>query len=411
LLHKARVQTVPSAREAADPESAAPERRPFPAAPPPRRLRRFLGNVALVVASVAVTLLAAELALRVFGDDEGTLFVKDPAVGHRYVAGFAGRRFVPEAGRDVFLRFNRLGYRGPDRDPAKPAGTRRIAVLGDSFVASVGVEEADTMVAELETRLAAATGAHWEALNFGVSGYSTAQSLLTWRHVASRFAPDVVVLCFYVGNDPLDNSRKLSDFYRPYFDLAPDGTLVYRPMSVARASLNAWLAEHSQLYVWEKQKTRMLRDRLKRRRKSIVGVAVPTRTADVFDTRPSPDMAEAWAITEALLATLAREVTATGARFVLVAVPAFPEESDRAWQRLVTDVGPEKAARYDRDHPERWLARVAAAHGIPLVPLLPAFRAVPDPSALHLQEFHWSERGNRLAAETVAASLTGTAAP
>lgn len=406
------MRTAPTAPDVPEPTSTTKaEGRRFPAVPP-RRVRRAGASAALAVASVVVTLLAVELAVRLFADDEGTLFVKDPAVGHRYVAGFAGRRLVPEAGREVFLRFNRLGYRGPDRDFAKPPGTRRIAVLGDSFVASVGVEEADTMVAQLETRLdAASPGARWEALNFGVSGYSTAQSLLTWRHVASRFAPDVVVLCFYVGNDPLDNSRKLSDFYRPYFDLGPDGALVYRPMSVARASLNAWLAEHSRLYVWEKEKTREFRDRLKRGRKFVVGVAVPSRTADVFDTEPAPDVAEAWAITDALLGTLAREVTASGARFVLVVVPAFPEESDRAWRRLLADVGAAKAWRYDREYPERRVARVAAGDGIALVSLVPAFRAVADPSALHLHDFHWNERGNRLAAETIAAYLSGGRAP
>jgi hypothetical protein len=363
-------------------------------------VRRLAGNLTALVLGLLGALLALELGVRLFSDEARPLFQKHPIVGHRYIPGFAGRRWVEEARREVLLRFNGLGFRGPDRGEAKPPGVRRVAVLGDSFVASVGVEEQETRVAQLEQRLNRDGSGPWEVLSFGVSGYSTAQSLLVWREFARRFTPDVVLLCFYVGNDPMDNDRRLSDYLRPYFRLDASGALVQEPWSGERASLNAWLSEHSRLYEWEKQVTRQVRDRF-RHASSSTAVGTPPHAADLYDREPPPLMTEAWTITAALLATLAREVQASGARFLLVTIPELAQVSDDAWRRLLDAVGPERARRFERERPDATLTRIAAAHDIPILSLTPAFRAVPQPAPLFLQEFHWSAAGNRLAAEAV----------
>ncbi len=55
-------------------------------------------------------------------------------------------------------------------------------------------------------------------LNFGVSGFGTAQELLLLRDRVLAYHPDLVVLAFLTGNDIVDNSRALtSDPRRPYF--------------------------------------------------------------------------------------------------------------------------------------------------------------------------------------------------
>jgi GDSL-like lipase/acylhydrolase family protein len=371
-----------------------------PTSAKPRR-GAVLGSLALAVASVALTLVALEIGLRLFDTETRLLFVKDSGLGHRYIPGFAGRQYVDEAGRSIDLRFNRLGFRGPDHDESKPPGVRRIAVLGDSFVAAVGVEEPDTMVARLEAMLSEASpGTRWEVLNFGVSGYSTAQSLLVWRSIASRFEPDVVVLCFFLGNDPLDNSSRLSRYFRPYFHVDAAGQLVEEPFARTRASLNGWLDEHSRLYVWEKEKTRQVRGRFAHADGG--GDADdPGRRLVIYDTQPDPPMREAWAISEALVAALAREVTATGARFVVVGIPERGQILDAEWARLEAGAPAGRGARYQRGYPDEMLDAIGTSHGIPVLSLTPAFRGDPHADALLLQGFHWSERGNALAAQTV----------
>ena len=67
-----------------------------------------------------------------------------------------------------------------------------------------------------------------EVLNFGVSGYGTAQSYLLLRQHVQSYGPDLVVLAFYNGNDVADNSIVLStetQKSRPFY-LIRDGRLV-----------------------------------------------------------------------------------------------------------------------------------------------------------------------------------------
>ncbi|HEX2254259.1 MAG TPA: SGNH/GDSL hydrolase family protein [Thermoanaerobaculia bacterium] len=95
---------------------------------------------------------------------------------------------------------NRLGYRDRDHETAKPAATFRVVVLGDSIAAGWGVEDyADTFPARLETELVR-RGVPAEVLNFGVTGYNTAQAVETLAARALAFDPDLVVLAYCLND-------------------------------------------------------------------------------------------------------------------------------------------------------------------------------------------------------------------
>jgi len=363
--------------------------------------RRWLARSAASLAGIAAALALLEIGLRWFADSGPSLFVRDTLVGNRYQPGFDGEPWIEEAGRHVRLRFNRLGFRGPDRDLAKPAGVRRLALLGDSFTVAVAVDEQDTMAARLEDELNRDGESRWQVLNFGVGAYSTAQSLLVWRHFARQFAPDVVVLAFYNGNDLWDNDARLTNFPRPYFRLAAGGGLELEPVSAARAGTSNWLNRHSRLYVWQKDKVAALRNAWRSREDA----APPA--AEIHDSAAPPPYPEAWRLTEALIAQLAREVAAAGARFVLVAVPTHEQVVDQYWEEMLRDVGRERAATFRRDHADERLAALAARAGFAFVALAPALRAAPDPRATHFGKGHWNEDGNRIAAEAVHRHLAG----
>jgi len=363
------------------------------------RARRIVANAGISVLSVALALLALEIGLRLFSGQQAPLLVRDAIVGQRYQAGLSGRRFIPEAGREVELRFNRLGFRGPDRPFAKPPGVRRIAVLGDSFVAAVQVDEADTMVAQLERRLnAPGAASRWEAMNFGIGGFSTAQSLLTWRHFARQFHPDIVLLCFYNGNDLWDNDRALTSYPRPYFRLDAAGNLHEIPLSPLQVSGTRWLNEHSRLYVWQREKIAILRGLFR----SAVDRA--PSVAPIFDSDPPPLYTDAWRLTEKLVATLADEVRSSGAQIVLVDIAEQDEFVDDYWRKVVDTAAP--TVKLDRGYPEKRLGRVATRGHFPFIPLVDAFRAAPHPEQLHFHwQGHWNEAGNHLAAATIFARL------
>lgn len=63
-------------------------------------------------------------------------------------------------------------------------------------------------------------------VNFGVSGYSTAQEYVMLESTAARYRPDLVLLQFTNANDVKNNSAALEEVKgRPYFTLSADGSL------------------------------------------------------------------------------------------------------------------------------------------------------------------------------------------
>lgn len=346
-----------------------------------------------------------EIGLRLFSDDGVSLLIKDLELGYRYRRNFSKTIHMAESGENVSLRFNRFGFRGPDWESSRRPGVARIAVLGDSFVAAMAVNESDTAAARLQDRLNRESGSRQvEVLNFGVSGASTAQSLITWRSVVSSLQPDVVLLCFYNGNDLSDNHPQLSSALRPYLRLNEAGELTRHPDPSWRWRWGQWLAEHSHLYVWQRSKMQGLRDRLR----SATNTVPPGLRC--FDTHPPDPYPEAWRLTEALIGALAREVVDQGARFVLVAVPSHEQVIPEAWQALLDRLSAEEKARYRSDEPDRRLRELADRLGIEFVSLLPVFQRSAKQLPLFFENRgHWNEAGNDLAAAEMARALNANA--
>ncbi|HBL31754.1 MAG TPA: hypothetical protein DD490_33440 [Acidobacteria bacterium] len=95
---------------------------------------------------------------------------------------------------------NRLGYRDRDHAEAKPPGTFRIVVLGDSVGAGLLVERTEDTFPALLERLLRERGLPAEVINLSVSGYNTLQEVETLKERGLRFQPDLVLLA-YVLND------------------------------------------------------------------------------------------------------------------------------------------------------------------------------------------------------------------
>jgi lysophospholipase L1-like esterase len=92
------------------------------------------------------------------------------------------------------VRINSQGFRDREFTLEKPAGTIRIAVLGDSVVWGHGIRIEDTFPKQLEELLAERAVGRYEVLNFGVSGYSLQQEVEQFLVRARRFHPDIVIL-------------------------------------------------------------------------------------------------------------------------------------------------------------------------------------------------------------------------
>jgi len=106
-----------------------------------------------------------------------------------------------------WVEINDLGFH--DRDRQASNDKYRILFIGDSFVEGRQVDTESLFTVRLEKRFAQ-EGKKIETINGGVLGTGTAYQYVLWKEF---FEPNVkidhVVLCFYMGNDLVDNNADL----------------------------------------------------------------------------------------------------------------------------------------------------------------------------------------------------------
>ena len=160
------------------------------------------------------------VALALAADQAIRLTLEPPAASDRHwylntvqyhpILGWSGHpNFVGmRDGRPV--QTNSLGYR--DREPAAGASDGRPGVLflGDSFTwgDEVGLDERYTSLLEASCWEVCDRLPAIRAINHGIIGYGTAQSLLNYLLHRRLWPPhDVVILAVYTGNDLNDNAE------------------------------------------------------------------------------------------------------------------------------------------------------------------------------------------------------------
>lgn len=148
-------------------------------------------GIAAVVSAIAI-----EIWVRSAWDDsrgKPGFFLSDPVRGQRlgsnYDGWFAG---VP-------AHTNSLGFRDTrEYSLAKPPGTFRIVVLGDSVTFGHGALNETSYPFLLEQRLHEwRPDVKWEVWNLGIPGYNTAQELAYLNEIGERYAPDLVIVGFF----------------------------------------------------------------------------------------------------------------------------------------------------------------------------------------------------------------------
>jgi hypothetical protein len=390
-------------------------------------MKRFVVPVALLLGSLLLAVGGAELALRATGFSFPSFWQHDERAGSRLRPGAEGWSLSEGS---AYVKVNSRGLRDREHALPKPSGVYRIAVLGDSYAEALQVDLEETFWWRLARRLEACgfqPGKRIEAVNFGVSGYGTAQQLVTLRLRAWDYAPDLVLLAFFPGNDVRNNSRALErEKERPFFVLR-DGALVLDDSFTADAS---WLdsretgrrrapLHHLRLY----QLMRKVRaGNLEPRHNTPIAAAVadggkPTlslseRGLDENVLREPTDAAwrEAWAVTEALVVAMQRESGAHGARFVVAVLSnagaVYPDPAVR--RRYAEFLGVN-----DLLYPERRLRELGERRGIEVVTLTEDMQRHADATRTYLHGFantrlgfgHWNQAGHALGAELIARRL------
>ncbi len=325
------------------------------AAHPARRL-------AVAAALCAALLAGAEAGLRAAKIGAPAWHRPDPLLGWtlRPFAGSHGAQYG---------EVNAFGQRDNRHCQDKLEGVYRVAVLGDEHSEAPGVRLRDAWWHQLPARLDAcgyAPGKKIEVLNFGVSGYSTAQESLVLETAVMRYRPDLVLLQLSAGKDIRENSRALATRVdRPFYWLDDRGRLrldvsfLERPdferRSQFRYELAREIADHSRL-------VRVLAG-------MTVAGSAHAGAPPALDAPQDARWQDAWRVTGAILARMRDFSRRNGAAFVVVAVPGDARTGSR-------------------------IGSFGARNGIPVIPV-------------HARSGEWTPEDHRAAAQGAAAGLCG----
>jgi lysophospholipase L1-like esterase len=384
-------------------------------------LSRLAANLALLLLATVATLLLCELVLRALGVSYTVYVWTDPITGVSHIPGVKSPARSDGGSK---IEINDDGLRGPDATLAKPPGTYRLALLGDSFIEAFEVPYDSTVGEVLERRLSALRGTPVEVLNFGVGGYGTAQELLTLRHKVWQYSPDLVILAVTTGNDISDNYRPLkqSDFV-PYFMYQGDRLVLDTTFLSARGyrSRAAWtrrmltVVQHSRLaqVVNRVRKVRRKDERQERNAEARPEEELGLR--DEVQVPPAtPEWKEAWRVTEGVLRLMGEECRARGTPLALVTltrgIQVTPERDKK--ERFLRGLGAE-----DMYYPERRIAALGEREGIPVLNLAPSMAQEAEKRQVYFHAYrttpgvgHWNVEGHRAAGERIAAWLAEGAA-
>ncbi|MGE5640956.1 MAG: SGNH/GDSL hydrolase family protein [Clostridia bacterium] len=397
-------------------------------------MKRILGFVVGAALTVVICLGVGEVALRAMGFSAPVWYRPDAQLGWSLRPGAKG--WFTFEGRG-FVQVSPAGFRDRTHDLRKPKNTYRVAVLGDSYAEAMQVDFKSTFWWQLQEKLQACApkDVQVEVMNFGVSGYGTAQEAIQLERTAIRYEPDLVLLAFTNGNDLLNNSRKLeTEKDRPFYTLDAQNNLRLDDSFAQSADFHArsepWL-EYSRIAADRFRIVQMAHQAKKTLAalKAKAGTAQATEKAprtlpgvepgtDASVLAPPRDATwqEAWAVTEALITRMNAFSKKHGAGFALTTIPyAAQVNPDRDLRRNLQDA----LGVSDLFYIERRMAALGQQQGFTVIPLAYEMQKRADSDGVYLHGFrnvalgtgHWNEAGHKMAAELLSQRLCGEAFP
>ncbi len=264
--------------------------------------------------------------------------------------------------------------------------SNRVIVLGDSFIEGFGIADSN----RLSNLLSKKTGR--EFLNFGCSDFSTTQEYLVYKHLASGFAHNTILISLLPINDFYDNDlearRGLYDGmvrYRPfYIKQKNDYSLQFSDRSFQQATFNkeGYFKKHNR---FNGTVARFLRantywfhilDYFRHKRKADI---LYKNNYSGFVNYTAEDFERFCFILNQI------KLAAPEKRIILFTIPVATE-----------------IKRYKSDGQNKLAPQLAAFcknSNIEFVDLLPVFASAPEQSYFLSCDPHWNEAANQLAAE------------
>lgn len=303
---------------------------------------------------------------------------------------------------DVEYRSNSAGARDRERDRT---GAGRILFLGDSVVEGYGVDEEFRITNRLETLL------NTEVLNFSSSEHFGPLNLeLLYEGLASDWQHDHLIIGLLPANDFHDNDSEVwankydtdKSRYRPYY--SADGGVMYVTAKPDDGATMKQLVEANGSMARAKA-AQINERRMRRENRGVLQHGIDVikylswTPGFVYEIQKLRQLKQSYSgyrdFTEVqlrnVLGSLTRMVEKATTNGIRVSLVVFPYPADYS-------LGPDDNRLTPRL--EQW----ADEQKIDMLDLLPEFKD--QPSMTHTCDSHWSNEGNRFAADAIARWLS-----
>jgi len=297
-------------------------------------VRRIAIPLVLITASVLVFFAGLEIALRLINHPrtEAKILCLDAIIGNVYCPNL-NERLDNLYGSTQQVSTNSLGMADREYPLAKPPGTLRVALLGDSLTASLYLPQEHKFKTLWEQALTRSLGRPVEIMNFAVDGMGTWEQLQMFHLRARPFQPDVVILGFFWGNDTWNNlASRDRGRANPLKDEYAEPGWLMRTRVAHRAGIR-WMWNNSAAFQFlDRLKARIQTQQSYERAQEAAKAAAATPAAAAPAT-PAPTQndpayawnAEAWQLTRELLLKLKAETQAAGSALLVFQLPMLAQ--------------------------------------------------------------------------------------
>jgi len=363
--------------------------------------KRVLQIAPLMILSVFAALAILEVVVRLIEMGHLPERRPDPLLGVRSVPNAVYEHINEGYSRG---RFNSHGLRDREIPYEKPKDSKRVLILGDSFMEALQVSMDSSFPGRLQTLIGKALPWHnIKVINAGRGGMGTAEEYLWYVTEGVKYSPDLVLLAFYVGNDFRDNSKTLTGqaVFKPYITFDADTFWVDASFTESRSyklkTLFWPLLSHSVLAAETERRIETFRAGREK-----PGPAPCPKDVGVFNIEQDSVWANAYTVTGNIVALLDEAVKRSSSALCIMII------SD-SYQ--VSDTEDDCVNGADLRKPNDFLREIAEARGIPVFDLTDAFEQEYQRTGNYTYGFgenlgkgRWNESGHLLAAQTMASN-------
>ena len=338
------------------------------------KLSDRIGNI---VFAFCISLLVAEGALRLAGQlwSHPLMIPSDPSAEARINTW----RLQPGS-TWMGKRVNSQGYCDDEHGQKKETDVFRIVILADSFgVGYVPYQSNFISLMREQLREDKLATRHYEVINLAVPSAGPAEYQWLLLHEALQFSPDLIICCFFVGNDFLDSQSRGINL------------LDVESYATARFLKRLFVLYHYR----------------RRAEASLVDHGGPAFSKEDYLKLESARLKTCFrpgstAMYAAALHYLQQIFALASNKIMLFVIPDEFQVNDSLYAQLLR--GNPLRHLYERDSPNHILQDYCKQYEVPYVDPLPALRASQKSTYL-LRDSHWNEKGNKIAADVLTKAI------